>query len=242
VVKRIGGDDQVRRPRSPSELKAAATLRPKVALPKGGGVKGDGMTREKPKLPGLGDGGQAVTPDQAFSRSELEKQAAASKANSAWFDQVNAAFFADPRIKATYEGLKALGYTKFAPNVGELVEVFSTTDLEPEDLLKHYAILIGNRGGDENRVAAGGHGAEFRNLAQGLGPRLQAGLYGKPGWSTDADAANPVQASARPASQFKGVPFDPLGKAGVAATGPKTFSAQQAKWDRSFGKAKSITG
>ncbi len=174
----------------------------------------------------------------AFTRSELEKKAAGSRATAQYSEQVNAALLADPRIKATYEGLKALGYQRFLPDVGQLFDVFSTTELEPEDLLKHYGLLIQSRGGDENRVAAGGHGAEFRNMAEGLAPRLREGLYGKPAWSTDADAANPVKPSARPESQWKGVAFDPLERAGVARSGPKSYDAQQAKWDRTFGKAK----
>ena len=263
---RIARDEQVRRP-----LVKAATPRPKLALPRGAGVKGDGMTREKPKLPGLGDGGQTPTAnsvdptlaaaikrgmsgvsssppkperpavvraDEAFARSELEKQAAGSRATTQYSEQVNAALLADPRIKATYEGLKALGYARFLPDVGELADVFSTTDLEPEDLLKHYGLLIQSRGGDENRVAAAGHGAEFRNMAEGLAPRLHEGLYGKPAWSTDADAANPVKPSARPESKWKGVAFDPLERAGLPRSAPKSYDAQQAKWDRSFGKAK----
>lgn len=178
------------------------------------------------------------TGGDAFARSELEKQAAGGRATTQYSEQVNAALLADPRIKATYEGLKALGYQRFLPDVGQLYDVFSTTDLEPEDLLKHYGLLIQSRGGDENRVAAGGHGAEFRNMAEGLAPRLREGLYGKPAWSTDADAANPVQPSARPESQWTGVPFDPLERAGVARSSPKSYDAQQAKWDRTFGKAK----
>ncbi len=190
----------------------------------------------------LGDGGSQWDDPRsgdAFYRSEMKKQEAGNKATEAYGQQANAAYLSDPKIKATYAGLKGLGYNKYLPDVGELAEVFSTTDLQPEDLLKHYGILIQNKGGDENRVGAGGHGAEFRNMAAGLGEKLGAGLYGKPAWSSDEDAANPVQPSERPKSQFAGVPFDPLGKAGVAPTaGGKSYDAQQAKWDRSFGKAK----
>lgn len=174
----------------------------------------------------------------SFYRSEMKKQEAGGAATEAYGQQANAAMLNDPKIKATYAGLKNLGYNQFLPDVGELADVFSTTDLQPEDLLKHYGILIQKQGGDESRVASAGHGAEFRNMAAGLSEKLGAGLYGKPAWSTDADAANPVQPSERPKSQFAGMAFDPLGKAGVASSAPQSYDAQGAKWDRTFGKAK----
>ncbi len=174
----------------------------------------------------------------AFYRSEMKKQEAGGAKTEAYANQANAAYLKDPKIKATYDGLKALGYKTYLPDVGELADVFSTTDLQPEDLLKHYGMLIQNKGGDESRVGAGGHGAEFRNMAAGLSERLGKGLYGQPAWTSDEDAAASVQPSARPKSQFTGVPFDPLGKAGVASSAPQSYDAQQAKWDRSFGKAK----
>jgi len=191
----------------------------------------------------LGSGGGGSVWDDprsgdAFYRSEMKKQEAGRSAGEGYANQANAAYLKDPKIKATYDGLKALGYQNNLPDVGELVDVFSTTDLQPEDLLKHYGILIQNKGGDESRVGAGGHGAEFRNMAANLGEKLGKGLYGQPSWTSDADAAAPVQPSARPTSQFAGVPFDPLGKAGVASSAPQGYDAQGAKWERTFGKAK----
>lgn len=174
----------------------------------------------------------------SFYRSEMKKQEAGGKATEAYSEKATSAMLQDPKIKATYDGLKALGYKTYLPEVGELYAVFKDTEFQPEDLLKHYELLIKSRGGDENRVGSAGHGAEFRNLKEGLVPRLREGRYGTPAWSTDESAANPIAPSARPESQFANVKFDPLGNAGVASSAPQSYDAQQAKWDRTFGRAK----